>query len=60
MRLLRTAGNAHRTPEKKHPGEGSVRAIFVTRAQWERSFIIHGSPAIEREPEDLPEQIQLW
>jgi CRISPR-associated protein Cas2 len=42
------------------PPEGSVRAIFVTRAQWERSFIIHGSPASEHEAEPLPEQIQLW
>lgn len=42
------------------PPEGSVRAIFVTRAQWERSFIIHGSPAVEQWPEELPEQIQLW
>jgi len=42
------------------PPEGSVRVIFVTRAQWERSFIIHGSPASEVPPEDLPEQIQLW
>lgn len=46
---------------KKHlPPEGSVRAIFVTRAQWERSFIIHGAPAVETSPEKLPEQIQLW
>jgi CRISPR-associated protein Cas2 len=42
------------------PPEGSVRAIFVTRAQWERSFIIHGSPAKEQPAENLPEQIQLW
>jgi CRISPR-associated protein Cas2 len=42
------------------PPEGSVRAIFVTRAQWERSFVIHGSPASEQYPEELPEQIQLW
>jgi len=42
------------------PPEGSVRAIFVTRAQWERSFVIQGSPASEVPPEDLPEQIQLW
>jgi CRISPR-associated protein Cas2 len=46
---------------KKHlPPEGSVRAIYVTRAQWERSFVIQGSPASETEAEDLPEQIQLW
>lgn len=46
---------------KEHlPPEGSVRAIFVTRSQWERSFVIQGSPAHEEEPEDLPEQIQLW
>ena len=42
------------------PEEGSVRAVFVTRAQWERSFVIQGSPASETEAEDLPEQIQLW
>lgn len=46
---------------KKHlPTEGSVRAVFVTRAQWDRSFVIHGAPATEAEPEELPEQIQLW
>jgi CRISPR-associated protein Cas2 len=42
------------------PPEGKVRAIFVTRAQWERSFIIQGSPATGQSPETLPEQIQLW
>ena len=42
------------------PAEGQVRAIFVTRAQWERSFIIHGAPAKEATAEELPEQIQLW
>jgi CRISPR-associated protein Cas2 len=46
---------------KRHlPPEGSVRAIFVTRAQWERSHVIQGSPASEMEAEELPEQIQLW
>jgi len=42
------------------PEEGSVRIIFITRAQWERSFVLHGSPAKEDPPEDMPEQIQLW
>jgi CRISPR-associated protein Cas2 len=42
------------------PPEGSVRALFVTRAQWERSFVLHGAPAKEQPPEDLPEQILLW
>jgi CRISPR-associated protein Cas2 len=46
---------------KNHlPPEGSVRAIFITRAQWERSFVLHGSPAKEENPEQIPEQIQLW
>jgi len=46
---------------KRHlPPEGSVRAFFITRAQWERSHVIHGSPAASQPPEDLPEQIQLW
>lgn len=43
------------------PPEGSVRALFVTRAQWERSFVMHGAPTNEgEEPEALPEQILLW
>jgi CRISPR-associated protein Cas2 len=46
--------------KKNLPPEGSVRAIFVTRAQWERSYVIQGSPASEAEAEELPEQIQLW
>ena len=46
--------------KKNLPPEGRVRAIFVTRAQWERSFVIQGSPALEGEAEALPEQIQLW
>ena len=45
---------------KNLPPEGNVRAIFVTRAQWERSYVIQGSPASEAEAEELPEQIQLW
>ena len=42
------------------PPEGTVRAIYVTRAQWERSFVIHGQPAKVIFAEALPEQIQLW
>jgi CRISPR-associated protein Cas2 len=43
------------------PPEGSVRAVFVTRAQWERSFVMNGKPNPEgEEPESLPEQILLW
>ncbi len=48
--------------KKNLPPEGNVRAIFVTRAQWERNSLmwIQGSPATEVEAEELPEQIQLW
>jgi len=42
------------------PPEGSIRAVFVTRSQWERSFVIYGSPAKQTNPEPMPEQIQLW
>lgn len=46
---------------KKHlPPEGSVRAWFLTRVQWEAGFVIHGAPAQPKTPESLPEQIQLW
>ena len=42
------------------PPEGSVRTIYITRAQWERSHIVHGSPAKQVEPEKLPDQTLLW
>ena len=42
------------------PAEGAVRIIFITRAQWERSYIVHGKPAQEVPPEELPEQTLLW
>lgn len=42
------------------PIEGNVRVIFVTRAQWERSFCIQGCPAMELSPEEIPEQLQFW
>jgi CRISPR-associated protein Cas2 len=46
--------------KKYLPPEGSIRAIFVTRSQWEKSYVIQGSPASEVEAEEMPEQIQLW
>jgi CRISPR-associated protein Cas2 len=42
------------------PPEGSVRAIFVTQSQWEKSFIIYGKPAKNIPPEELPDQMQFW
>lgn len=42
------------------PAEGSVRAIFVTQSQWEKSYVIYGKPAQKVSPEDIPEQIQFW
>jgi len=42
------------------PEEGHVRILFVTRAQWERSYIIQGKPATCQAPEQLAEQFLLW
>lgn len=42
------------------PEEGHVRILFVTRAQWERSYVIQGKPVKQGEPEHLPEQFLLW
>lgn len=42
------------------PEEGSVRAIFITKNQWENAFVIHGKPATETKAERIPEQIMLW
>lgn len=49
-----------RRVQKAVPPEGSVRALYITRAQWERSWVIHGKPAKKIAPEDMPEQIMLW
>ena len=42
------------------PSEGTVRAIFITRAQWERSFVCYGPPPKEVTPEEMPHQLQFW
>ena len=42
------------------PPEGSIRAIYITKAQWERAYIIHGKPAVVVKAEEMPEQILLW
>ncbi len=42
------------------PPEGSVRAFFVTRAQWERSYVIQGSPASQAKAEEFSGQLLLW
>lgn len=41
------------------PPEGHVRAIYVTQAQWERMFIVHGPSEVEL-PESFPEQLLFW
>jgi CRISPR/Cas system-associated protein endoribonuclease Cas2 len=38
------------------PDEGFARAIYITKAQWEKAFIIHGKPAKEISAEEMPEQ----
>ena len=42
------------------PPEGSVRSIYVTQAQWERAYIIHGQPSQEVDPERMPRQLEIW
>lgn len=42
------------------PNEGSVRVIYITKAQWEKAYVIHGKPAKEVSSEEMPEQIMLW
>lgn len=44
----------------KIPPDGSIRALFITRSQWEKSLVIHGSPARTGTPESLPDQLLLW
>ena len=42
------------------PNEGSVRAIFITRAQWARAYSVIGGPAKPTPPQKMPEQLQFW
>ena len=42
------------------PEEGSVRAFFITRAQWERAYYIEGKPAQVKKTEKMPVQLQFW
>jgi len=51
----------HMQRVKEHlPPEGSIRAIFVTRSQWERSYVVTGKPIHPETPESMPEQMQFW
>lgn len=46
---------------KKHlPPEGRIRGIFITRSQWDRSFVVNGNSVAKIKPEALPKQMQLW
>lgn len=42
------------------PPEGHVRALYVTQAQWDRMFVVHGPPEKERPKEKIPEQLLFW
>lgn len=46
--------------EKEIPNEGSIRAWYITQAQWQRSLVIHGKPAKKADPESIPDQLQFW
>ncbi len=51
----------HLARVKDHvPDEGTIRAIFITRSQWERSYIVHGSSEGSMPPEEIPEQMVFW
>jgi CRISPR/Cas system-associated protein endoribonuclease Cas2 len=40
------------------PPEGHV--LYVTQAQWDRMFVVHGPPEKERPKETIPEQLLFW
>lgn len=42
------------------PAEGAIRIMFMTKAQWDKSWVINGKSAGEISPEAIPEQIELW
>jgi CRISPR-associated protein Cas2 len=46
---------------RKHiPEEGRVRAIYITQAQWDRSYIMYGEPMGKQDPEQIPKQLLFW
>ena len=49
-----------RRVEDHAPPDGSIRAFFITRAQWAKAYCIQGHPAKEHSPEGFPEQLLLW
>lgn len=46
--------------EQQIPAEGSIRAFYVTQAQWSRSIVISGKPAKKCKAEGQPDQMQFW
>lgn len=43
------------------PPKGTVRCLFVTNIQWNKTFIFYGPDVIPTEPpEKIPEQLLLW
>lgn len=43
------------------PPKGSVRCLFVTNIQWDKTFIFYGPDVCPSEsPEKMPEQLLLW
>ena len=42
------------------PPRGQVRCLFVTNAQWAKTFVYYGNDAPLGEPEKIPEQLMLW
>ena len=43
------------------PPNGTVRCMFVTNIQWEKTFIYHGADYDTKNlPENIPEQLLLW
>lgn len=42
------------------PDNGTVRAMFITRFQWQNAYSIQGKPNTQHPPEEFPEQLQLW
>lgn len=43
------------------PPEGTVRCMFVTNTQWDKTFVYYGGSKMQiSPPESLPEQLLLW
>lgn len=42
------------------PAQGKITGVFITNAQWNKTFFFYGISEGHDPPEEMPEQLVLW